>query len=91
MISALFQSIVTVDDFRVFLSFNRGKRTLNQKRLDVNVGTADMGGLLIFGALVVLRSKARPRTKFFRSRKDRHIHANFTITEIVEKVVKLER
>ena len=64
MTSALSQSIVTVNDFRVLVfALDSGKRTLNKKRLDVNTRAADTSGFLLSGTLVILRSKTRPRAK----------------------------
>jgi hypothetical protein len=55
--AALFQSIVTVDNFGVLvLTLDSGKRTLNKKGFDVNSGATDTSGFLLPGTLVVLRS-----------------------------------
>ena len=78
MTPAFFQCVVTVEDLRMLgFGFDSGKRTLNKQRLDVNAGTTDTGGFLLSCALIVLRSKSRPRTKVLGSRKDRHIHTDF--------------
>ena len=76
--SALFQILITVKDFRVFLlRFNGGKGTLYKQRLDVGPSAADSGSFFLPGTLIVLRRKPSPGAKMLRGGKHGHIHANF--------------
>ena len=56
----LFDSLITISDFRVFVAFDGGQSALNQNRLDISPSTADAGSFLLPGTLVVLRSKSGP-------------------------------
>ena len=60
---AFFQREITVLDFGVLAALTNSKRTLYQQRLDICPGSADSGGFLLSGALVVLRRKSSPRAK----------------------------
>jgi len=76
---ALFQSIVTFDNFRgLLLAFNSRKRTLNKQGVNVNTCAADTSGFLLSGALVILRYKPRPRAEMLGSRKHRHVNTDFS-------------
>ena len=54
---ALFESEITVTDFRKLFGTDGCKSALNEQRLDVSSGATDSGGFLLPGTLIVLRSK----------------------------------
>ena len=58
--SALFESHIAITDFRELLGTDSTKSTLNKQRFDVSSGSADSGGFLLPGALIVLRRKPSP-------------------------------
>jgi len=73
-----FQSVVLIEDFgMICFSFDRGKRTLNEQRLDVNPGAADTSCFLLSRALIVLLSKTGSKAKVLGGREDQHIHTDF--------------
>lgn len=57
---ALLYGEVTVTDFWKFLGANSIESALNKQRLDLGSSSADSGGFLLPGALVVLRRKPSP-------------------------------
>ena len=59
----LFDSIVAVSDFGVSFAADSAKRALNKQRFDVNPCAGNAGSFYLAGAIIVLRSKACPRTK----------------------------
>lgn len=74
---ALFESKIAVADFWELFGSNSVESALNEQRLDVGSGTADPGGFLLPGTLVVLRRKPRPGAKMLRGGKHGHIHSDF--------------
>ena len=58
--TALLESEVTIADLRELLGSNGAESALNEQRLDIGSGSADSGGFLLSGTLVVLRCKTRP-------------------------------
>ena len=55
--TALLESEVTIADLRELLGSNGAESALNEQRLDIGSGSADSGGFLLPGTLVVLRRK----------------------------------
>ena len=58
--TALLESEVTIADLRELLGSNGAESALNEQRLDIGSGSADSGGFLLSGTLVVLWCKTRP-------------------------------
>ena len=73
---ALFQVFIAPANLRIALFANCTQRTLNEQRLDVGPGSANSGGFLLSGALVVLRRKTGPGAKMLGGREHGHIHSN---------------
>ena len=61
----------------MLLAFTDSKCALYQQRFDVSPSSADSGGFLLPGALVVLRRKTSPRAKMLWGGRHGHIHTNF--------------
>ena len=58
--TTFFECKVTISDFRELLGADGRKSALNKQGLDVGSGSADSGGFLLPGTLVVLRCKTSP-------------------------------
>ena len=61
--ATLFDSQVTVSDFRMLVGGDNSIGALNQKRLDVSPGFTDPAGFLFAAAFIALRKQALPRSK----------------------------
>ena len=76
MVLALFQVFIAPTNFQITFLAYCPQSTLNKQRLDIGFGSANSGGFLLPGALVVLWRKIGPGAKMLGGREHGHIHSD---------------